>query len=974
MDEVEDLYDEFGNYIGGGSDLGEEEAFERIEEEYIEEPEYTNDSHVNGQPAYQERQVVLHEDKKYYPSALEVYGAGIEVSVQDEDTQMLSEPIIAPIKQVQITHQEAGIPEMKHAPTLEYFHHLSGLRGRRRNVAFVGHIHHGKTSLIDCLVAAAHVNAPKRPRIHLKNSKTRCRTARYLDSLLQERERGISLQMKPCSLPVHVPSQQATFMLNVLDTPGHPDFRCDVAVALGVGCDGVVLVVDAVEGVLAGGEAALKAALAAERPILLVLNKIERLWLELKLAPLDAYYKLKHTIDSLNTIAGRCLFAPELGNVVFASDEGGYAFTLESFCRSQYTHVGDSAAFARRLWGDVFFNGKQFTKSPSDKRTFVALVLEPLYKLYTAVLSSPDLEQLQVFLSQSLGINMKLSQLQRYPTPDSLLSPILARFFTKSAHGSTPCDGLIDAIVRVTPAETEDIDNSATILSICKVYPPASIKFKSAADTQSQIEAAPRLLCRLVSGSVWAGMELSFSSSEDTRVSIKPTSIVISCTRYEVPIDGPTSAAFVLLSGIPLDRIPKRGILSNRTQASSHTSGLDTIERLWKLPNSSLLRVSIEPLQPSELPRMLQSLRLLSCLYPALKTHVEENGEHVLMMPGELYADCILHDLRHFTGGTSAQAAHTSLAIRVSDPSVSFAESVQEISTVKCFADTMNGKLRISMLAEPFESGLAEWLDSCDFSTMAAPERNSVLVGKFGWDRVSVKGILGVAGACFLIDDTFGGVPADLLAALKPSLLQGFQWAVREGPLCEAQIRGVKFRLTGLDLLGSNVSPAMLSPAQVVPAARRACYSAFLTASPRLLEPVMGVQIIAPGECIEAIYGCLARRRGHVLSDTPLPAAPLYTINALLPLLDGAGFEVDLRVATMGSAFSVASFDHWQMLPGDPLDTKIGPSLLEPAPAPALARDCLLKVRKRRGLSDDVRIDKFFDYEMRQVLKEAKIL
>jgi U5 small nuclear ribonucleoprotein component len=43
-------------------------------------------------------QIVLHEDKNYYPSAEEVYGPGVETLVQEEDTQPLSEPIIAPIK------------------------------------------------------------------------------------------------------------------------------------------------------------------------------------------------------------------------------------------------------------------------------------------------------------------------------------------------------------------------------------------------------------------------------------------------------------------------------------------------------------------------------------------------------------------------------------------------------------------------------------------------------------------------------------------------------------------------------------------------------------------------------------------------------------------------------------------------------------------------------------------------------------
>ena len=55
-------------------------------------------------------QVVLHEDKKYYPTAEEVYGAGVETLVQDEDTQMLSEPIVQPTKVKSFTLSEKDLP------------------------------------------------------------------------------------------------------------------------------------------------------------------------------------------------------------------------------------------------------------------------------------------------------------------------------------------------------------------------------------------------------------------------------------------------------------------------------------------------------------------------------------------------------------------------------------------------------------------------------------------------------------------------------------------------------------------------------------------------------------------------------------------------------------------------------------------------------------------------------------------------
>lgn len=56
--------------------------------------------------------------------------------------------------------------------------------------------------------------------------------------------------------------------------------------------------------------------------------------------------------------------------------------------------------------------------------------------------------------------------------------------------------------------------------------------------------------------------------------------------------------------------------------------------------------VTVEPVNPSELPKMLDGLRKVNKSYPLLTTRVEESGEHVILGTGELYLDCVMHDLR----------------------------------------------------------------------------------------------------------------------------------------------------------------------------------------------------------------------------------------------------------------------------------------------------------------------------------------
>lgn len=110
-----------------------------------------------------------------------------------------------------------------------------------------------------------------------------------------------------------------------------------------------------------------------------------------------------------------------------------------------------------------------------------------------------------------------------------------------------------------------------------------------------------------------------------------------------------------------------------------------------------------------------------------------------------------------------------------------------------------------------------------------------------------------------MVDDTLPSeVDKALLSSVKDSIVQGFQWGTREGPLCEEPIRNTKIKI--LDAVIAN-EPLHRGGGQIIPTARRVVYSAFLMATPRLMEPYLFVEVQAPADCVSAVYTVLAKRR-----------------------------------------------------------------------------------------------------------------
>ena len=226
--------------------------------------------------------------------------------------------------------------------------------------------------------------------------------------------------------------------------------------------------------------------------------------------------------------------------------------------------------------------------------------------------------------------------------------------------------------------------------------------------------------------------------------------------------------------------------------------------------------------------------------------------------------------------------------------------------------------------------------------------RAKILQEKYEWDPTDARKIWCYGpdgrGPNVIVDVTKG---VQNMNEMKDSFTSAWQWATKEGVLCDENMRGIRINIEDVTMHADAIHRG---GGQIIPTARRVFYACELAGTPRLVEPVFQVDIQTVEHAMGGIYGVLTRRRGIIIGEENRPGTPIYNVRAYLPVAESFGFTADLRANTGGQAFPQCVFDHWQEYPADPLS------------AGSQANTLVTTVRTRKGLRPEIPpLDNFLD-------------
>jgi len=855
--------------------------------------------------------------------------------------------------------------------TVDEIRRMMDVQENIRNISVIAHVDHGKSTLTDSLIGHAGIIA-----------QAKAGDSRFMDTREDEQNRTITIKSTAVSLYFEMlqenllpPLQKVAakhieekvsaydvtrtkgavpFLINLIDSPGHVDFSSEVTAALRV-TDGALVVVDCIEGVCVQTETVLRQAIAERIKPVLFVNKLDRCFLELHMDVEECYQNFSRAVESVNvTIAtyndellGDVQVYPQNCTVGFGSGLQGWGFTLEKFAKMYADKFKIPVKkLMNKLWGDNFFfpkgkekfSNKQYDKKGKKRdRAFCKFILSPISILCDAVMNG----KVEIYSKMLAKLGVTIPKDAKELTEKPLLKRIMQTWLPAA-------EALMSMIINHLPpppvAQAYRLENlysgplddpSAEAIKNCDPNGPLMLYVSKMVPTSEK--GRFYAFGRVFSGTISTGQSVriqgpDYVPGKKTDLYLKKIQrTVLMMGRYVEQMPDCPCGNIIGLVGVDSYLLKSGTIATHESAHNFHD---------MKFSVSSVVRVAVEVVNASDLPKLMEGLKRLAKSDPLVQCSTAPTGEHIVAGAGELHLEICIKDLRDdFMKGAK---------LKVGDPVVQFCETITAESTMTCCSKSPNKHNRIYLTSEPMSNELCIAIDKGEIEpNQDAKLRARALCDEYKWDITDARklwtfGCPPDAIANTLVDTTKG---VQYLNEIKDSMVGAFIQASAQGVLCEEAMRGCRFNIMDVTLHADAIHRGA---GQIMPPTKRCMYACQIKSEPSLLEPMYLVDITVPNNAISGVYSTLNARRGIVEGQEDRPGTPLCKVKAFLPILESIGFTAHLRQNTSGQAFPQMIFSHWQPVTGDAFD--------EDSKCGELVAAC----RERKGLKEGM--PEFGDY------------
>jgi len=311
---------------------------------------------------------------------------------------------------------------------------------------------------------------------------------------------------------------------------------------------------------------------------------------------------------------------------------------------------------------------------------------------------------------------------------------------------------------------------------------------------------------------------------------------------------------------------------------------------------------AIEAKKPSDLPKLIEVLRMVAKEDPTVKIEInEETGEHLMHGMGELHLEVIENRIR----------TEKFVEVQTSQPIVVYRENITKRSP-EVMGKTPNKHNHLFFVVEPLEDSVYQSIKSGKIPEMRIKKKDLEIRDAFvecGMDSKDALKVKDIFKGNILMDLTRGQVHVGEVIEMITDMFEDVMGA---GPLAKEPCTKVKVLLTDMKLHEDAIHRG---PAQIYPAVREGIRGAMMLSNPLMLEPLQILQIEAPADYLGDLSKLISNKRGQLLDV--VQEGNTITIKAKLPVAEMLGWSSDLRSATGGRGSSSVADQLFERLPDE---------------------------------------------------------